>query len=362
MGARLSAKRRAMAGVTLVELMIAMVLGLIVAGAAISVFLATRQTYTAAESMGRLQENARVSFELLSRDLREAAADGCGTDLSGAVNTINSPAANWYTDFAGGIRGYDGATAFPDAAFGTAAGNRVAGTGAIQVFSAQSDGVTINGQNPSNPASMQVNTKDHGFAIGDLAVACDAMHAAIFQVTNATSGSSAEIVHNNGTGVVTPGNCTKGLGSPLDCSTANGSAYQFGCAFGATVASLDCSLDENKWSAYLAHLQALRWYVGCNGRAACSDAAGRSLYRSVVATKAGVPTVRKDGIVEGVTALSADYLENGGTAYVAASAVADWSKVVAVDLTLRMTGLDRVDGAPLQQTLRSVVAIRSRAP
>ena len=47
---------------------------------------------------------------------------------------------------------------------------------------------------------------------------------------------------------------------------------------------------------------------------------------------------------------------------VAASAVADWSKVVAVDLTLQMTGLDRVDGAPLQQTLRSVVAIRSRAP
>ena len=355
------AARRAMAGVTLVELMIAMVLGLIVTGAAISVFLATRQTYVAAESLGRLQENARVSFELLSRDLREAASDSCGTDLSGAVNVINSPAANWYTDFAGGIRGYDGATAFADAAFGTAAGNRVAGTGAVQMLSAQSDGVTIIGLGPGGQASMQLNSADHGFADGDLAVACDAMHAAIFQVTNAESGSSAEIVHNSGTGVATPGNCTQGLGTPLDCSGA-GSGYQLGCAYGATVASVDCSLDENKWSAYLAHLQALRWYVGCNGRAACSEAAGRSLYRSTVFNNAGVPAVRNEEIIEGVTDLSASYLEDGGTAYVAASAVADWSKVVAVDLTLQMTGLDRVDGAPLQQTLRSVVAIRSRAP
>lgn len=353
---------RAMAGVTLVELMIAMVLGLIVVGAAISVFLATRQTYTAAESLGRLQENARVSFELLSRDLREASSNGCGTDLSAAVNVINSPAAHWYTDFGGGIRGYAGTTAFADAPFGTAAGSRVAGTGAIQMLSAQSDGVTIIGQNPSNPASMTLNSKVHGFASGDLAVACDPMHAAIFQVTNATSGASAEIVHNNGIGAATPGNCTKGLGSPLDCSTANGSAYQFGCAFGATVASIDCSVAANKWAAYLGHLQALRWYVGCNGRAACTEAAGRSLFRSRVFNDAGVPAVRNDEIVEGVTDLSASYLESGGSAYVAASAVSDWSKVVGVDVTVRMTGLDRVDGAPLQQALHSVVTIRSRAP
>jgi type IV pilus assembly protein PilW len=356
-----NAPRRAIAGVTLVELMIALVLGIIVAGAAIAVFLAIRQTYTATEGMGRLQENGRVAFELMARDLREAASDDCGTDLSTAVNVINSPTANWYTDFAGGVRGYDGADAFPDAAFGTGTGDRVAGTGAIQLMSTQSGGVTIVGLGPGGQASMQLNTEDHGFAEGDLAVACDASHAAIFQVTNAESGSSAEIVHNQGAGVATPGNCTTGLGTPLDCSGA-GSAYQFGCAFGGTVASVDCNLAENKWSAFLAHLQALRWYIGCNGRAACSEAAGRSLYRSRLFNDGGTPAVRNDEIVEGVTDLSASYLETGGTSYVAASAVADWKQVIALDLTLQMTGLDRVDGAPLQQTLRNVVALRSRAP
>jgi type IV pilus assembly protein PilW len=358
------AARRAAAGVTLVELMIALVLGILVAGAAISVFLATRQTYAATESMGRLQENGRVAFELLARDLREAASDSCGADLTDAVNVVNSPTARWYTDFAGGIRGFDGSTACPDAAFGTAAGQRVAGTGAVTMLSAQSDGVTIlyDAAGVANPAAMKLNSEDHGFAAGDLAVACDATHAAIFQVTNAASGSSATITHNNGTGVATPGNCTKGLGSPLDCSSANGSAYQFGCAYGGTDASKDCTDDANKWSAYLAHLQAQRWYIGCNGRAACSGAAGRSLYRSRMYNNAGVPAVRNDEIVEGVTDLSASYLESGGTAYLSPSAVTDWSKVVAVDLTLQMSGLDLVDGAPLQQTLRNVVALRSRAP
>lgn len=359
-----SAHRRAMAGVTLVELMIAMVLGLVVAGAAIGVFLATRQTYAATESMGRLQENARVAFELMGRDLREAGSDSCGTDLADAVNVIRSPTTRWYTDFAGGIRGYAGGAAFADAAFGTGAGQRVAGTGAIQMLSAQSDGTTIlyDAAGAANPASMKLNSKDHGFAAGDLAVACDAMHAAIFQVTNATSGSSATIVHNSATGVATPGNCTKGLGSPLDCSSTNGSNYQFGCAYGGTDATKDCKDGDNQWAAYLAHLQAARWYVGCNGRADCSQPAGRSLFRTRVTSKGGVPTITNDEIVDGVTDLSATYLESGGTAYVAASAVADWSRVVAVDVTLRMTSLELVDGAPLQQTLRNVVALRSRAP
>ena len=55
-------------GLSLVELMVALVLGLLVVGAAIGVFLSNRQTYTATESLGRVQENARVAFELMARD------------------------------------------------------------------------------------------------------------------------------------------------------------------------------------------------------------------------------------------------------------------------------------------------------
>src|SRR3546814_18606785 len=122
-----------MRGVTLIEMMVALVLGLIVAGAAMSVFLANKRTYVAAESIGRLQSNARVAFELMARDLREATANACGTDLAGAANVVNNPTSRWSTDYGHGIVGYGGAKALSDAACGTGDGKRRAAPAAVEV-------------------------------------------------------------------------------------------------------------------------------------------------------------------------------------------------------------------------------------
>src|SRR5690606_22126939 len=70
-----------MAGLSLVELMIALALGLVVSGAAIGVFLANQQTYRSTESIGRIQESARVAFELMAREVREAAGRSEERDL-----------------------------------------------------------------------------------------------------------------------------------------------------------------------------------------------------------------------------------------------------------------------------------------
>ena len=64
-----------MRGVTLIELMVALVLGLIVSGAALTLFVTNRQTYTASASLSRIQESERTAFELMSRDVREMAGD-----------------------------------------------------------------------------------------------------------------------------------------------------------------------------------------------------------------------------------------------------------------------------------------------
>lgn len=66
-----------MAGLSLVELMISMVLGVVVMGAAFAVFLSNRNTFTANEGVGRIQESARVAFELMSRDVRAAGGSAC---------------------------------------------------------------------------------------------------------------------------------------------------------------------------------------------------------------------------------------------------------------------------------------------
>jgi prepilin-type N-terminal cleavage/methylation domain-containing protein len=57
-------------GFTLVELMIALVLGLIVAGGIMSVFVQGRQSYRVDEQIARMQDEARFALDELSRDIR----------------------------------------------------------------------------------------------------------------------------------------------------------------------------------------------------------------------------------------------------------------------------------------------------
>lgn len=73
------AARSRQAGFGLIELMIAMVLGLIVMGAAFAVFQSNIGTFQANEGLNRMQESARVTFEMLSRDMRAAGGSACST-------------------------------------------------------------------------------------------------------------------------------------------------------------------------------------------------------------------------------------------------------------------------------------------
>ncbi len=59
-------------GFSIVELMIALVLGLILLGGVIQVFLSSRQTYSANEAMSRMQENGRFALEFMARSARLA--------------------------------------------------------------------------------------------------------------------------------------------------------------------------------------------------------------------------------------------------------------------------------------------------
>ena len=60
-------------GFTLVELMVALVLGMIVSAAAIAVFMSNRQVYTTTENLGRAQETVRTAYELMSHAETEQA-------------------------------------------------------------------------------------------------------------------------------------------------------------------------------------------------------------------------------------------------------------------------------------------------
>ncbi|WP_071871945.1 PilW family protein [Atopomonas hussainii] len=62
--------RKNNAGLSLVELMVGLALGLILLLGVLQVFLASRQTITTNDAMGKLQENGRFAMEFLARGVR----------------------------------------------------------------------------------------------------------------------------------------------------------------------------------------------------------------------------------------------------------------------------------------------------
>lgn len=65
------------AGVTLVELLIGMVLGLVVTAGSIQVFLFVKQVFIFQQGLARIQENARVASIILGKEIRTAGNLGC---------------------------------------------------------------------------------------------------------------------------------------------------------------------------------------------------------------------------------------------------------------------------------------------
>jgi type IV pilus assembly protein PilW len=341
------------AGLSLVELMVSLVLGLLVIGGASTVFLSNRQTYRATENLSRMQESARVAFELMARDLREAGGNACERDLP-VVNVLNNADDDWWSTWTIPVRGFAANEAFPDAAFGTDAEERVDGTDALEIRSAISAGVTVDDHQPDS-AQFKVNTVDHGLDDGDIVMVCDFDHAAIFQITNAQPGTNNTVVHNSGTG--DPGNESTCLAVDTEtgCPSGTVKTYSFGCFEGKSQAG--ACVDPRNWPAQIAKLQAFRWYVGNNARG------GRSLFRTGLENDGGVISPSAVEIADNIDDMDLTYLTLGGDEYEPAGAV-DWNNVGAVRIELTLLSPERVatDGGRLTRSLRHIVALRNRTP
>ncbi|MDR3353395.1 MAG: PilW family protein [Zoogloeaceae bacterium] len=82
-------------GLSLVEIMIALTIGLIMLGAIFHVYLSGRSSYRLNEELARFQENGRVVMDMLERDLRMAAYSGCPSfNRVRAASTLNTVREN----------------------------------------------------------------------------------------------------------------------------------------------------------------------------------------------------------------------------------------------------------------------------
>lgn len=315
-------RRTNMAGFSLIELMIAMVLGLLVLAAAGGIFLSNQRAYQASEGLGRMQENSQVAFEMLSRDLREVGASSCDSTMRGeAVNLVATQATTWYADWANPLKGYDG---------GGLTG-QVAGTDAIQLVRTDDDirSLTASGVDKFDFTPK----KSPKYDSSDILMICDMSVLGIFQAGAATD-TSVEIASSN------VNNCNYlPVPSGQKCGAAS-SKHRF------------------QRFALLSRLRGVRWLVRAN------PSGGKSLYRQVDNNAA-------EEIIPGVRDLQIEYLGPGG--YTSAGSVADWNdeKLNAVKVTLTLEEMDTRSGTgsgsgpqsatPLVRTIVHVTNLRNRS-
>src|SRR5579885_55657 len=331
-------------GLSLVELMIALTLGLIVVGSVIAIFLSSKQSYGTNTALGEIQDNSRVAFELLARDIRQAGLTGCG-DNGRVANVLNDgPNAggtvDWWADFNNAIHGYDRGQTDPAVTTGTGVAQRVSGTSSLVLIGAAPTSLSVASQN-SPAANFKLNESTSDLQAGDVIIVCDPDHAAIAQVTN-YNNSNVTLVHDTGNGVATPGNCSKGLGYPTVCTT-NGNSYDFGP------------------NSQISKLQAVDWYIGNNPQK------GKSLYRLALGSNASTTTATTTAqeMVRNVTDMQVAYHLAGGTSFVNAATVGtNWNTVDAVQLQLKFESTDThastTANTTISRWLYSTVTLRNR--
>lgn len=294
-------------GFSLVELLVSVVIGLLLVVGVLQAFISSKETYTLQSGLAKLQENGRFAMAFLTRDLRQAGYSGCTSNTTFA-NTLRdaSGALPSYLDFDATITGVDNLGA--GVSYNTISARET--TDVVEVrFADNSNSCDVDFHNV-NSANMHC-TDTNPFNVGDLLVVTNCTHTALFQKTGPAANNQI-IVHNTGNGVDI-GNCTKGLGVPVECTT-NGTGYQFS-------------------DGIVLQLNFYRYFIGTNTHGE------PSLYRQSIQNNAGVTGTASSELVEGIENMQVLYGEDtdsDGTAdyYVPFDEVADDENIISIRVSI----------------------------
>lgn len=278
-------------GLSLIELMIALLIGSILLIGVMQIFASSKEGYRLSEGLSRTQENARFALDLLQRDIRMAGHMGCVNDQSltqskGSESTLT--AASMPLNFGIAIQGFDAATSAPGDTLAIAA-NPTAGGGAYS---------------PALPAVLDADTGARRIAGSDILVLRFLTPDGV-PVTSITGAASAPTFHfQPGRWDVLRGDLTNpGLFAVSDCvhsstfqarsvDAANGTV-SMGAAPNNASATLGFTYAPGQTMLYRA--ESLVYFIGRN------DAGRPALYRlRYVATPNGALTRDTAEVVEGI--------------------------------------------------------------
>jgi len=198
-------------GLTLVELMVGLVLGMFAIAVVGMVYVGSLRTYTSQEAGARLQENVRLVSDMLAGDLRMGGFRGCAGPAS-LVNTLNRP-GDLANDFARPVWGaHPGAGGWVPALAAPVAALAPSARGDVPLIRRPvAPGWSLTGTMASPEAAVGFRPTA-AFARGDILLVSDCAAAAVLQATNDAPGPAGEVLHAAGVPGLLPGVATANLG------------------------------------------------------------------------------------------------------------------------------------------------------
>ena len=344
-------------GMTLIEIMIALLIGAFLLGGVLQIFIGSKQTYRMQESLSRLQENGRFALDFLAKDIRMAGFIGCnsGASLTNTTtplytpNTLNTSAAGTanyflYNSFDKAIEGFESTSLSAWApTINPAITSPLGGSDVITIRRADNQSFTVTTHATATAAltldttATPTNLKTAGFLKSDgtnnyaTAVVSDCSAAAVFQVSGIAGTILSHDIGANASPCV-PCNSTNDLGKRYD---SGGQVYP---------------------------INTISYYVrtGTGGQP--------SLYHRVGANDAEelVEGIEQMQILYGVDTDIAGTPGYGSANYYvkANNAVADWPKVVSIRITLTARTIDgnltTTGDGRIRRNFTSTIAVRNR--
>jgi type IV pilus assembly protein PilW len=313
--AKRSTLHRRQDGLTLIELMISLVIGLMVLVALLVVYLGSRSAYRSSDSLARVQEGGRFGLQFIAQDARMSGFMGCRSRNLSIDDQTMTNITNPVVTFNGsrdGVRGFDGGSSANIALWTNP--TTITRVGSSDVLTIRrASGLLVGISTNSDPVARTVTLRHNAIGLrnGDLAVLGNCERAMVFFVTNSPAltgiGNYPTVLEYKATGGGTGGTLGNDTAIPVPVFNVGSRAE--------VMRFIETS-----------------YFIGQN-------AAGRpSLFRAAGgAVEELVENVEDMDIVYGVDTTLPDQ-DGIIDVYQRADQVADWSRVVSARISLLVVG------------------------
>jgi len=223
-------------GLSLIELMVALVIGLLLMAAVVQMFVGSRVTYSMQTELAKLQENARFAMQFLRRDLSQAGYYGCkihdhysDDDVTSILSsTTDSSGDDWFIPL-------------------IVDDNDFPASDELKIRYTQASAGCVVNEDDIGDDYLRCTTA-HGFQQGNILVVADCKYKAIFQMTNDDNDDGTLIEHKQ-TEELWPGNCIGTLGAQSEC-TGSATSDPYNSWANATVQSFGNYTYEIKQNSF----------------------------------------------------------------------------------------------------------------